>query len=172
MMDAKIEQAWARARALRPIIEAHRGEGDLLRRLPDLIAQAFLDANVYRLLVPEDLGGEGIDPITYYELAEEVSSYDGSAGWNYAIGATGGVVLGGLAPKPLRAALASADAGMAGAAAPTGRAVAVEGGYCLSGRWAWASGIHHARWAVAYCPVFDGNRPRTSAAGAPVVRGS
>src|SRR5260370_24978935 len=133
-MDGIIQRAWARARELRPIIEAHRGEGDILRRLPDPIAKAFLEANVYRLLVPEEFGGEGVDPITYYDLAEEVSCYDGSVGWNYAIGATGGVVLGGLSIKPLRAILASADYGVAGGGAPTGRAGAVDGGYRLAGR--------------------------------------
>lgn len=170
-MDDKIERVWARVRELRPLIEAYRGEGDLLRRLPDPIAQAFVKANVYRLLVPEELGGDGIDPITYYDLAEEVSFYDGSVGWNYAIGATGGVVIGGLPAQQMRAILASPDCGVAGGGAPVGRAVAVEGGYRLSGRWGWASGIHHAKWAVAYCPVYDGERPRTSTAGAPVVLG-
>ena len=170
-MDGNIERAWARARELRPIIEAHRGEGDILRRLPDPIAKAFLEANIYRLLVPEEFGGEGVDPITYYDLAEEVSFYDGSVGWNYAIGATGGVVLGGLSIKPLRAILASADCGVAGGGAPTGRAVAEEGGYRLTGRWGWASGIHQAKWAIAHCPVYDRDRMRTSANGAPVVAG-
>ena len=170
-MDAKLERVWARTRELRPIIEAHRGEGDRLRRLPDAIAQAFLEANIYRLLVPEEFGGEGVDPITYYDLAAEVSSYDGSAGWNYAIGATGGVVLGALAPKPLRAVFASPECGVGGGGSPTGRAIAVDGGYRVTGRWGWASGIHHAKWALAYCPVFDGERLRTAANGAPVVAG-
>jgi indole-3-acetate monooxygenase len=170
-MNDRIERVWARVRQLRSLIEAHRGEADLLRRLPDAIAQAFVEANVYRLLVPEEFGGEGIDPITYYDLAEEVSFYDGSIGWNYAIGATGGVVAGGLPAKQMRAILARPDCGVAGGGAPTGRAAAVDGGYRLTGRWGWASGIHHAKWAIAYCPVYDGDRPRTSAGGAPVVLG-
>jgi len=170
-MDDRIERVWARTRELRPIIEAHRGEGDQLRRLPDAVARAFVDANVYRLLVPPELGGEGIDPLTYYDLAEEVSLWDGSVGWNYAIGATGGVVAGGLPIKQMRVVLAGPDCGIAGGGAPVGRAVAVEGGFRLSGRWAWASGIHHARWVIAYCPVYDGETPRKSADGAPVVLG-
>jgi len=137
----------------------------------DAIAQAFVEANVYRLLVPEEFGGEGIDPVTYYDLAEEVSSYDGSVGWNYAIGATGGVVAGGLPAQQMRDILGSPDCGVAGGGAPVGRAVAQEGGYRLTGRWGWASGIHHAKWAIAYCPVYDGERPRLSAEGVPIVLG-
>src|SRR5579875_113256 len=150
-MQDNVERAWEQVRRMRPIIEAYRDEAERLRRLPDAVAQAFVAANVYRLLVPEEFGGEGIDPVTYYELAEEVSFYDGSAGWNYAIGATGGVVLGGLSARRRRDLLATADCAVSGGGAPTGRAVAVEGGYRLSGRWSWASGIHQAKWAIAYC---------------------
>jgi len=47
-----------------------------------------VEANVYRFLLPLEFGGENVDPLTYYDLVEEVSSYDGSAGWNYSIGSS------------------------------------------------------------------------------------
>jgi len=122
-MNAKIESVWARTRALRPIVEAHRSEADILRSLPDAIAQGFINANAYRVLVPEDFGGDEIDPITYYDLIEEVSSYDGSVGWNYCIGSTSGIMLGDLPSERLRAIFASADSCVAGAGRPTGRAL-------------------------------------------------
>ncbi|SRR6266481_1232010 len=87
-MNEKIERIWERTRALRPIIEAHRAEGDGLHRLPDAIARAFAEANVYRLLLPKEFGGEELDPITYYDVVEEISSYDGSVGWNFSIGSS------------------------------------------------------------------------------------
>jgi hypothetical protein len=65
MMNDKIEQIWERTRALRPTIEAHRGEGDRLHYLPDTVARAFVAANVYRLLLPREFGGENVDPLTY-----------------------------------------------------------------------------------------------------------
>jgi len=170
-MDHKAERIWERTRAMRPVIEAHRGEGDSLRRLPDAIAKAFVDANVYRLLVPGDFGGDGVDPITYYDLVEEVSSYDGSVGWNYSLGTTAAIMIGDLPLKLLKSIFAGPDACLAGAATPPGRATAVNGGYRVSGRWAWASGIHQAKWVSANCLVFDGDQPRKSADGAPVARG-
>jgi hypothetical protein len=57
-MKDKIERIWERTRALRPVIEAHRNEGDGLHHLPDAIARAFAEANVYRLLLPSEFGGE------------------------------------------------------------------------------------------------------------------
>lgn len=93
-MDDKIERIWERTRALRAVIEAHRHEGDGLHHLPDAIARAFAQANVYRLLLPLEFGGEDIDPITYFDLVEEVSFYDGSVGWNYSIGSSTPIILG------------------------------------------------------------------------------
>src|SRR3984957_2625439 len=106
MSSEKIEDIWKRTRALRSTIEAHRDEGDGLHHLPDTIARAFVEANVYRLLLPSEFGGENIDPLTYYDLVEEVSSYDGSAGWNYSIGLSTPVILGDLSPARLGAIFA------------------------------------------------------------------
>ena len=170
-MDDKIERIWERTRALRPVIEAHRHEGDGLHHLPDAIAQAFAEANVYRLLLPHEFGGEDIDPITYFDLVEEVSFYDGSVGWNYSIGSSTPIILGDLSPARIHAIFANPDSCIAASASPPGRAVAVEGGYRVTGRFAWASGIHQAQWVAANCLVFDGDQMRKSAAGLPVALG-
>jgi alkylation response protein AidB-like acyl-CoA dehydrogenase len=170
-MNGKIERIWERTRALRPTIEAHRGEGDGLHHLPDAIARAFAEANVYRLLLPQEFGGEDIDPITYYDLVEEVSSYDGSVGWNYSIGSSTPLILGDLSPARLGAIFATPDSCIAASASAPGRAVAVDGGYRVTGRFAWASGIHQARWVGVTCFVFDGDQMRKSEAGNPIALG-
>jgi alkylation response protein AidB-like acyl-CoA dehydrogenase len=170
-MNEKIERIWELTRSLRFVIEEHRSEGDGLHHLPDAIAQAFAEANVYRLLLPREFGGEDIDPLTYYDLVEEVSSYDGSVGWNYSIGSSTPIILGDLSPGRLRTIFAGPNSCIAASASPPGRAVEVEGGYRVTGRFAWASGIHQAQWVVANCFVFDGDRMRKSAAGIPVAFG-
>ena len=42
--------------------------------------------------------------------------------------------------------------------APTGRAEAVEGGYRISGRWEWATGVNHCSWVMV--SAMDGPMPR------------
>jgi hypothetical protein len=50
----------------RGLVLANREDADRLRRLPDPIAQAFVDHNFYRVLLPRDLGRIGADPVTYW----------------------------------------------------------------------------------------------------------
>lgn len=170
-MDDNAKQIWERIRTLRPVIEMHRGQGDVLHHLPDAIARAFIDTNVYRLLLPLEFGGENLDLLTYFDLVEEVASYDGSVGWNFSIGSSTPIILGDLPPARLHAIFDGPDACVAASASPPGRAIAVDGGYRVTGRFAWASGIHHARWVVANCFVFDGDTMRRTPAGLPVALG-
>jgi alkylation response protein AidB-like acyl-CoA dehydrogenase len=47
-----------------------------------------------------------------------------------------------------------------GSTTPTGKATIVDGGYQVSGRWPWGSGIHNSRWITGVAQVFDGDTPR------------
>jgi alkylation response protein AidB-like acyl-CoA dehydrogenase len=46
-----------------------------------------------------------------------------------------------------------------------GQAVAVDGGFRLTGRWNFASGCHHAVWLAAVATVVEANQPRRLADG-------
>jgi indole-3-acetate monooxygenase len=91
-----------------------------LHRLPDPIARAFAEANVYRLLLPKEFGGEELDPITSYDVVEEISSYDGSVGWNFSIGSSTPIILGDLSPVRLHSIFASPDSCVAASASAQG----------------------------------------------------
>jgi alkylation response protein AidB-like acyl-CoA dehydrogenase len=150
------------AAGLAALAERHRGEGDRLRKLPPALAEAFLAHDVYRLLLPADLGGAGADPLDYLELVERVARADGATGWNLTIGAGSGLYVGYLPVARAKEMFATPDCGIAGALAPMGSAVAVEGGFRVGGRWAWASGVDQATWMVAGFKVAgetDAGRP-------------
>jgi len=59
---------------------------------------------------------------------------------------------------------------LAGTLNPSGKAVAVDGGYRVTGRWAYGSGITHSNWTIGSCIVHDGDRPRRDANGTPEVQ--
>ena len=163
------QKAWDDVQSLKPIIEAARDEGDELRHLPDSIAEAFLERDVYRLLLPTDYGGAGIDPLEMFRLIVEVSRIDGSTGWNYCIGAGSGIISGKMRPEVVREIFATPECSGAASGPPQGRAVACDGGYRVTGRFAWASGIHHSNMVAGGCMVFDGDELRVSPNGGPTV---
>ena len=60
---------------------------------------------------------------------------------------------------------------LAWGAGPQGRAVAVDGGYRLTGTWSFASGLHQATWLGAHAPIVGADgAPQQHPDGAPVVR--
>lgn len=126
----------------------HKEEGDRLRHLPPALADAFRRHDVYRLILPRDLGGGDVDPLSYLDLVEKVARVDGSTAWNLAIGAGSGLYVGYLPVARSRAMVADASSCIAGAYAPLGRGEIVDGGYRVGGRWGWASGAAQARWMV------------------------
>ncbi|MFN8556967.1 MAG: hypothetical protein U0531_06315 [Dehalococcoidia bacterium] len=85
----------------------------------------------------------------------------GSAGWLCMIAGAGSLKLGWLPLAVVRAmAVERGSLHLAGSARTLGAAEAVPGGYRVTGRWDFQSGINHAAWMYGICR-------ETSAAGAP-----
>lgn len=144
------------------VITAGAEEGERLRTLPPATVQAFRDSGLLALKVPESLGGIEADPVTQLEVLEAVTRLDASAGWCLMVATTAIGLPAGFLPD---AAVATILAGgrvptAAVAIAPTGVATPASGGYRLSGRWPFASGVRHAEWLTAGCWVRrDGQDP-------------
>jgi alkylation response protein AidB-like acyl-CoA dehydrogenase len=154
---------------LRPIIKAHQAEADQLRRIPDAVVAAIAERNLIRMMLPQHLGGAGVDPVTGLRVVEEVAAMDASVAWNFSLGAFGLRWLGVMPEAWGREFLATPASQTAGSLNAAGRAVATPGGYLVSGHFHFASGIHQATWVVGGCRVFDGDVQRTTPAGTPVV---
>lgn len=155
--------------SLAHIVEENREEIARERRLPEVVAQAFVDRDIYRLLIPTDLGGGGISPIEQLDFVERISYHDASAGWVFAVGSGLGIFSGFLAPAEVREMFTRTGAAMAGSGAPQGKAHIVEGGYLVEGRFAWASGIDQAQWVYGGCFVYDGGKPVIEDDGTPAT---
>ena len=143
------------ARAIAPLITEHVDAIERERLLPKMVVRALIDAGVFRMLVPRSLGGDELDPMTACEVVEELSIRDGAVGWCGLIGACNGLFAG-LLPRAGAAEIyADRDVVLAGQFRPGGTAVQADGGYRVSGRWPFASGIMHSRWLMGGCQIVD-----------------
>ena len=158
------------ARALEPIIALHRDDAERNRQLSRPVFEALADAGLFKLFVPEKLGGLESDLTTFLRVIEEVSRVDSAAGWCLSNGAAHGRMAGFLCEHEARVIFGHLHAAVAGAATPTGRAVVTPGGFRLTGRWAYGSGITHSNWVYCNAVVFEGEKPRLDADGASEIR--
>lgn len=142
-------------RAIAPLIDENVDAIERERLLPKTVVRALIDAGVFRMLVPRSLGGDELDPMTACEVVEELSIHDGAVGWCGLIGACNGL-FGGLLPRAGAAEIyADRDVVLAGQFRPGGTAAQADGGYRVSGRWPFASGIMHSRWLMGGCQIVD-----------------
>ncbi|WP_437690111.1 acyl-CoA dehydrogenase family protein [Sorangium sp. So ce176] len=155
------------ARSLVPLVKEHAQQGERERRLPDPVARAFRESGIFRMCRPRASGGLEADPLTTLRVIEELSRADGAAGWCAMICGTTGAFEAYLPAEGAEEMYASPDAVTAGVFAPSGRAIEVEGGYRVTGRWAMASACQHCDWLGGTAVVFDGAAPRMSPAGVP-----
>jgi alkylation response protein AidB-like acyl-CoA dehydrogenase len=106
-----------------------------------------------------------------FSAIEALSKADGSVGWSAMIATVLSFFVGWLAPEIARAMCGDPpDLRVAGSLRPQGRAVPVNGGYRVTGRWNFASGINNANWLHCPCVVMDGDQPEMTPAGTPRVR--
>ncbi|MCC8979912.1 acyl-CoA dehydrogenase family protein [Bradyrhizobium acaciae] len=129
---------------LAPRIAAQRNEFDSGRRLPDTIFAALADAGLFRLWLPQTLGGPELSSFAFMRVVEACSALDGSVGWLVGNGAGMSRIGGYLDEAVVREWYADPRAFVASATGAVGTATAVAGGYRLSGRWPFGSGAHHA----------------------------
>ena len=153
-------------RGLASVIREHAESIERERLLPKPVVRGLIDAGAFRMLVPHSLGGDELDPVTICRVVEEVSIQDGAAGWCAMIGACNGLFAGLLPTAGAREIYSDRAVVLAGTFRPNGLARLVDGGYRVSGRWPFASGIMHSQWLMGGCRVVD---DRDRAAGAKLM---
>ena len=141
---------------LLPRIRARAAETERLGRIPDEIIEALTDADVFRAVQPRQWGGLELDLACFYEGMIRIASACGSTGW------VASVV--GIHPWHIALFAAQAqhdvwaedpDARASSSYAPTGSVRRSDGGFHLSGRWYFSSGVDHCTWVLLGAVVAD-----------------
>ena len=127
---------------------------DAERRLPPDLAADMADAGLFRLLVPRSLGGAEMDFMAYLGVVEVFARADGSTAWcvnQNNVFATDAVR---MPPETAKEIWSDPRAVVSnGPPTPDTAAVPTDGGYRVTGRWSFSSGIRHANWVAALTPL-------------------
>jgi alkylation response protein AidB-like acyl-CoA dehydrogenase len=157
----------ARAGAVQPMVAAAANEIERDRRLPAALLDNLHEAELFRLLLPRSANGLETDPVTFFHVIETIAKADASTAW--CLSQAGGCAMSAAyLDLPVAHAIFGCDprAVLAWGPGPKVKAVECEGGYKVTGVWAFASGGRHATWLGAHCPIFtaDGS-PKLNDAG-------
>ena len=138
-----------RAMAIRERIAARAVDSERARRLdPDAVA-AMTEAGIWRLLAPRRYGGYEATLRTQMETTAILAQAYPAAGWLQVVLGGHSWILGSFAERCQDEVFGNgADVRIPGTLAAQGKAVTVDGGWRLSGRWQFCSGVDHGDWLL------------------------
>jgi 3-hydroxy-9,10-secoandrosta-1,3,5(10)-triene-9,17-dione monooxygenase len=135
--------------ALLPEIRARAAETERAGSVPDDIIQALTDADVFRAVQPRQWGGLELDHAAFYQGVALLASACGSTGWVASVVGVHPWQIALFADQAQRDVWQDdPDARASSALAPTGSVRRADGGFHLSGRWPFSSGVDHCTWAL------------------------
>jgi alkylation response protein AidB-like acyl-CoA dehydrogenase len=140
-------------RANREKFESAGDRAEELRTLPHDAVAILRSLGLFWLKTPAELGGTPLAPLEFSDVIEELAYVDTSTAWAAMIGAGCNGLAGGWLPEEgARRIFGAGPDGVrpvvAGQLAPRGAGHPVRGGYLVSGRWGFSSGIVHADWLI------------------------
>jgi alkylation response protein AidB-like acyl-CoA dehydrogenase len=148
-------------RKLLPMIRSSADRIEADRELPRPLFDALADAGLFKLLIPHNVGGAEIDLPAYVQLLEELGKADASTGWvvnQCAVFATYAARM----PRDIARSIwiDTPRSVVANTPVATARAVAVPGGYRVTGGQGFSSGCRNAAWLAARALILENGETR------------
>ena len=137
------------ARELVPRLREREAQATSDRQVPDETIQAFKDAGFFKILQPRRYGGYELSPAVYCQVVKTLAEGCMGSAWVYGV----------VAVHNWQLALFDSKAAddvwgndpsvlMSSSYMPAGKVAKVDGGYRLTGRWAFSSGSKHCEWVI------------------------
>ena len=119
------------------------------RTIPRESAQEFIDAGLLRILTPRRFGGAELGLHTFIDVVAKIASADAAHGWCAALLIHHPHYLAQF-PSPAQEAVwvDGPDVPMAATLTPGSQIEVVDGGYRISGRIGYLSGVNHCTWIM------------------------
>jgi 3-hydroxy-9,10-secoandrosta-1,3,5(10)-triene-9,17-dione monooxygenase len=157
------EEAMRRARELVPLLRERAQQAEDARVLTRDNEQLLHEAGLFRFHQPRAFGGMELDFVAVVDIPAEIARGCPSTAWNVGNLACHHWILGYYEPETQREVWdANPDALIASSIAlAAGRWRKVDGGFVVSGRWPFSSGVDNSDWNMLAVTVY-GDDPRTA----------
>ena len=161
MSDGDLRQdVLERARGVTELIKAAAPRIEAGRELPPDVLAAMHRARLFRLLLPKSVGGDEIDLETHAMALETIARADASTAWVMSQGSGCSMSAAFLSADAARRWFGAPNAVLAWGAGIQGKAVAVDGGYRVTGTWTFNSGSRHATLLGGHSFVYEADGSR------------
>lgn len=148
----------ARAKALRPMVRADAAEAEDRGFYSRELHDAFAEAGFYRCLQPRKFGGYAFDIRTFFKVMIEIASGDPGIGWCLCLASGHALQIGSCFDEAAQAQIFGPDGHFIAPYSPSGpspeaECVAVSGGYKVSGKWRYCSGVPYSTHFMGLAPL-------------------
>ncbi len=150
------EEAMARARAIVPVLRERAQKAEDARILIRENEQLLHETGLFRYHQPRMFGGMELDFVAVVDITAEIARGCPSTGWNVGNLGCHHWILGYYEPETQREVWeANPDALIASSIAlAAGRGRKVDGGFIVSGRWPFSSGVDNSDWNMLAVTVY------------------
>lgn len=155
-------ELWGAAEALLPVLRERAARTEELRRMPDETLRDFHDAQLFRIHQPRRVGGAELEFAAVVTFGALLARACASSAWNFINFLSHHLMLG-MFPREAQDQIwgSSPDTLIASSFVfPAAKARKVKGGYVISGRWPFSSGVDPSEWnMLAGLAYLDDNAP-------------
>lgn len=134
-------------------VRKHAGEMEKNGRLDPEVLELIYDHRLFKLFIPDTVGGRMIPFPEAIKCFEDTAYIDGSFGWLVQIGSGAGFFATVMDPDAVETLFNVQDFYIAGSDRPLGIARKTPEGYIINGTWPYASGADHASLFTATCRI-------------------
>ena len=154
------DEALRRAREIVPVLRERAQRTEDARTLLRENEQLLHETGLFRFHQPKAFGGMELPFVAIFDIPAEIARGCPSTAWNVGNLATHHWMLGYYDPAIQHEVWdENPDALIASSIAlAAGRARKVDGGYVVSGRWPFSSGVDNADWNMLAVTVYDGDK--------------
>src|SRR5262245_6058159 len=138
----------ARARAIAELARERAQQTEADCRVSEDMVTRMRQADLLRVMQPRAYGGYEFGFEAFSQLSAAIAAGCGSTGWVYSLLASHQWLTACFSGEAQDEVWHNRDAVVAGTYAPVGQAVAVDGGYRLSGSGSFCSGCDNAQWQL------------------------